>query len=343
MDILLNRNDFRQLVFERDQNRCVVCKATAVDAHHILERRLFDDGGYYLNNGVSLCSDHHLKAEKTLISCEDLRNYAGITELMIPEHFYTDTKYDKWGNIILPNGTRIKGELFHTEQVQHILKEAFLLQDFTEYVKYPRTYHFPWSPNLQNDDRMMHDLTPFEGKRVIVSLKMDGENANLYPNYIHARSLLWASHPSRTWIKSFWGSMKHDIPEGWRICGENVFAEHSIHYKNLDSYFYAFSIWNERNNCLAWDEFVDVCEMLNLKHVPVLYDGIWDPEKIQALLIDKTSDGNIMEGYVGRIADEISYGSWRRVVGKCVRKDHVQTDEHWLEKPLVKNNLKSNV
>ena len=36
----------RNAVFKRDANLCVICHAAASDAHHIMERRLFDDGGY---------------------------------------------------------------------------------------------------------------------------------------------------------------------------------------------------------------------------------------------------------------------------------------------------------
>ncbi len=51
----MTRDDFRNAVFARDNHRCVICGEPAKDAHHILERRLFPDGGYYLNNGASLC------------------------------------------------------------------------------------------------------------------------------------------------------------------------------------------------------------------------------------------------------------------------------------------------
>ena len=35
-------------------------------------KKTFPDEGYYENNGVSLCAEHHLQAEKTLLSCEEL-------------------------------------------------------------------------------------------------------------------------------------------------------------------------------------------------------------------------------------------------------------------------------
>ena len=57
-NILLSRDEFREGVFERDGHKCVVCKEQGKDAHHILERRLFNDGGYYLDNGATLCEKH---------------------------------------------------------------------------------------------------------------------------------------------------------------------------------------------------------------------------------------------------------------------------------------------
>ncbi len=40
MENLLNRDRFREGVFARDNNLCVICGALAKDAHHIVERRL---------------------------------------------------------------------------------------------------------------------------------------------------------------------------------------------------------------------------------------------------------------------------------------------------------------
>ena len=71
--MLLSRDEFRQQVFARDGGRCVICSAPGQDAHHILERRLFDDGGYYLDNGATLCAACHVKAEMTVLSCDAIR------------------------------------------------------------------------------------------------------------------------------------------------------------------------------------------------------------------------------------------------------------------------------
>ena len=109
--VLLNRDDFRNSVFERDGHTCVICRALAVDAHHIMERRLFTNGGYFIDNGASLCEKHHLEAEMTTLDCNTIRTAAGITCFILPDHLYSDVEYDKWGNEILKNGERLQGEL----------------------------------------------------------------------------------------------------------------------------------------------------------------------------------------------------------------------------------------
>ncbi len=168
---LLSRDDFRSLVFDRDGGRCVICSEPGADAHHIIERRLFPDGGYYLDNGATLCAACHIRAEMTVLSCAEIREAAGITQIVLPPHLYNDAVYDKWGNILLPNGTRLRGELFYDGSVQKILGEGGVLGLFTERVRYPRTYHLPWSPGLNDDDRALSDTSSFEGKRVVVTVK----------------------------------------------------------------------------------------------------------------------------------------------------------------------------
>jgi len=130
--MLLSREDFRELVFSRDNNCCVVCGKSAgngvkLDAHHIIERRLWTDGGYYLDNGATLCDigkdGCHYKAETTSLSVEDIRRYAGIEKLVLPEDLYADHIYDKWGNVILADGRRTKGALYNDESVKKALAD----------------------------------------------------------------------------------------------------------------------------------------------------------------------------------------------------------------------------
>lgn len=350
--MLLTRDEFRNQVFERDRHRCVVCgnglhNSHKIDAHHIIERRLWTDGGYYADNGATLCDDGkdgcHYKAETTYLSVEDVRRAAGIEKIALPEDMYHDHVYDKWGNVILTDGRRTKGPLYNDESVKKVLADfnrpiyismgEELVGDlepiqFVEYVKYPRTYHLPWSPGKTEDDRTMKDLSMFEGKRVIVTRKMDGENFSGYQTYCHARSVDGRSHYTRDWAKNFWMQRSYELPEGWRVCAENLYAVHSIKYDDLPGYLLGFSIWNEYNRCLSWDDTVEWFGLLGMPIVPVLYDDIWDEAKIKALYNEKT-DLNTHEGYVVRIANGFDYRDFKTSVAKFVRANHVATAKHW--------------
>jgi len=202
--------------------------------------------------------------------------------------------------------------------------------------KYNRTFHLPWSLGATNDDKIMKDISGFYGEEIVITEKMDGENTSISRDYIHARSLDSADHPSRHWAKGLWGQIRYDIPEGWRICGENLYAKHSLGYDNLPSYFMAFNIWNDENVCLSFDETIQWCQLLGVEHVPVLWRGIFDEKFIRNFELDYSKQ----EGYVVRVTKSFGYDDFGRFVGKNVREGHVQTNEHWMFQKIVPNKLK---
>lgn len=122
--ILLDRKTFRETVLERDGGKCVVCKNSATSVHHIIDRKLFEDGGYYMNNGASLCDECHLKAENTLISCRELREKCKIEDIIYPDCLIKHEciiDYDKWGNPILDDCTRLKGDFYDERKIHKTL------------------------------------------------------------------------------------------------------------------------------------------------------------------------------------------------------------------------------
>ena len=205
--------------------------------------------------------------------------------------------------------------------------------------KYPKTMHLPFSPGLQNDDRVIQSLDGFLGKNVVITEKMDGENASLYKTGYHARSLDSRHHPSRNWIKKFHGAIAHKIPEGWRVCGENMYAKHSVEYVDLESFFYGFSIWDETNTALNWDQTVMWFNELGMIPAPVLYRGKFELKTIIELAC--SLDIVKQEGFVVRVSDSIPFDRFHELVAKWVRPGHVQTDEHWMHSALVANKLRN--
>jgi len=204
--------------------------------------------------------------------------------------------------------------------------------------KYPRTYHLLFSPGTTVDDKFVASHAHFEGKEVVVTEKLDGENTTIYPDFFHARSTSSLMHPSRTYVGALHGQIGHNIPDGFRICGENVYAKHSIAYSQLEAFFIAFSIW-KGDECLSWDDTLEWCKLLEVPTVPELYRGIWDEQKIKTIY-DPHRKPDAMEGYVVRLASSFKYDDFATSVSKYVRKNHVQSSEHWMNEVLTPNSLK---
>lgn len=177
---------------------------------------------------------------------------------------------------------------------------------------------------------------------VVITGKIDGENfTGYYDGDSHARSLDSNNHASRNYAKSLWGKVSHELPKGWRVCAENVYAKHSIKYNHLSSYLLVFSIWDETNTCLDWETTELWCNLLGLQTVPLIYVGkMPSQESLDALYqFWENSRKDPVEGYVVRNEQGFHYNDSETNIAKYVRKNHVQTDEHWMTQAIVPNEL----
>ncbi|MBD3307268.1 2'-5' RNA ligase [candidate division KSB3 bacterium] len=208
-----------------------------------------------------------------------------------------------------------------------------------KHAKYPRTPHLPWSSGRSNDDIAIDSIEHFiHFDDIVVTEKLDGENTTLYHDYLHARSVDSKSHPSRDWLKQYHATVRHNIPEDFKVCGENVYAAHSIAYDALTTYFYVFVIFQE-HLCLSWDETVEWAALIGLEIVPVLYRGTWDERAVKACWRERSTFGNEQEGYVVRNAGRFPFSEFRMNVAKYVRPQHVTTDQHWMYQKVTPNQL----
>lgn len=86
----LIRKNFRDACYRRDKYKCATCSFTSspekaeeeLDAHHITDRREMPNGGYVKENGISLCTECHIKAEQYHSTGEAVPGYS-IEELYV--------------------------------------------------------------------------------------------------------------------------------------------------------------------------------------------------------------------------------------------------------------------
>jgi len=206
-------------------------------------------------------------------------------------------------------------------------------------VKYPRTPHLPFSPGFAYDDERLVDLDALKGKEIVCTEKMDGENTTLYRDHWHARSInSIRKHESRDWMAAYWATVCDKIPSGHRVCGENMYAQHSIAYKNLDAYFLVHSVWRE-NICMNYQDTIKFCGVHGFQMVPEIYRG---PFSFEALtLVAAKLDLSCQEGFIVRTTEMISMEVFHRFVAKWVRPHHVQEEQkHWFSSKVIKNSLR---
>ncbi len=204
--------------------------------------------------------------------------------------------------------------------------------------KYGRTFHLPTSPGVGSDDKIIQDLTHLQGAdEVVFTEKMDGENTTIFAGGCHARSPDSGYHASRDWVKAYAAGISPSLSGDERIVGEYLFAQHSVAYDDLASYFLGFA-WIVDNEVQGWDETLGRFEDLGVKPVPVLQRGRFDDAAIKSVL--DLLDLENQEGFVVRSVSPFFESDMATHVAKYVREGHVQSDTHWTKAEIVKNGLR---
>ncbi len=208
-------------------------------------------------------------------------------------------------------------------------------------MKYPRTYHLPWSPGATSDDKRLQDgwFDFYRGKEVVFTEKLDGENTAMTHYDVFARS---HGAPTRSpWSRNLWDpsdglywKIKQSIGPNETIYGENLYGEHSIHYDCLLDYWYMFAV-NDGNLWYSWDEVKEFAKMLGVPSVPELERCVLREEGEVKEIIDEIMEHTSYyglcgkEGVVMRTVEGFPIMEFPHYVCKYVRANHVQTDEHW--------------
>ena len=213
-------------------------------------------------------------------------------------------------------------------------------------MKYPRTYHLPFSPGATSDDKKLDGnwFANYKGKEVVITEKLDGENTLMTRYNVFARS---HGAPTRSpWSENLWGhdglywKVQNLIAPSEEVFGENLYGEHSIHYDNLPCYFHMFAVcgFAEENSpasyWYSWKAVEEMSQILDIPTVPVLWRGVFNDEvdleaKVNELMLEPSTYGKTKEGVVMRVIEQFPLSEFSNCVCKWVRPNHVQTDEHW--------------
>ena len=213
--------------------------------------------------------------------------------------------------------------------------------------KYNRTPHLPWSPGGTSDDRRIESVESFLCTDIVVTEKLDGSNVCLEAEGCFARSHAAApNHPSFDAFKALHARVRGRIPANTQVFGEWLYARHSIGYDKLPSYLMVFGVRNLTTNMWAsWEEVEMWAEELGAPTVPVLAKESWLNREwklrdlTESLAALPSRCGGVREGVVVRKAAGFSDADFGLSLAKWVRKDHVQTDDHWKTQAIVRNKV----
>lgn len=306
MTVNKNRSEFRRTVFERDNHTCIVpwCDKDAVDAHHIIERDLWNDGGYITENGASVCENHHRLAEKNVIPPQSFWLWISLQQSPDADH-YLDLQ--NWNSTEITNPIP---EDITTYDINKWGVEFDAPKDIRENIKYQSTRHclpLYWNEKdsfaknrMENEDTGIHSVDTFVDIPLVVTEKIDGSNCMLLSGTdtpVRARNGSSPTESMRPLYREgglYWTHVVNQkLPERLQVFCEWAYAKHSIHYgcdcedpcedigPNLgdltgvhddSSYVQIFGVFDTVTNLwLSWPEVETVAEVLGFPTVPVLY------------------------------------------------------------------------
>jgi hypothetical protein len=185
---------------------------------------------------------------------------------------------------------------------------------------YPRTFHLPDSPGAPAGDLIQHDLSWLDGE-LVVTEKLDGGNLTFTRDAMSCSDA--GTQPWDLPAKALWAMTAYRIPDGWRVCGESMWARRSIAYTDLPGVFIVFGIWDETDTLLGWDDTVEWAVRLELPTVPVLYRGGSLTEARSAWSAQRDPESS--EGFVVRVAGRIAAADFPLKLAAWVRAEHVRT------------------
>lgn len=214
-------------------------------------------------------------------------------------------------------------------------------------MKYPRTYHLPWSPGATRDDRIASDISGILNTPVVITEKLDGENCGIELDGVYGRSHeVYTDTPWSAGVRELHASIRPYLDEGLMLFGENMEGVHSIEYNDLESFFYLFGVRDEdeENYFAAWNNTLFYAQTLGICTVPEFvkteFPSVDKLKRTIDLIMndypsmlggrDTKTGEEAIEGLVIRPMDGFYQSEFHDKVFKWVREGHVEEgEEHW--------------
>ncbi len=181
--------------------------------------------------------------------------------------------------------------------------------------------------------------------KVVVEEKMDGANVGIIRHkqgfHLQKRgSLVGPSTHEQFNFFYNWANKKYndimEIPIGYLVYAELLFAVHSIFYDKLPDYILVFDVW-DGERFLDKQERNEFCYKYNFKQVPFIYDGYLSLEDLFPFIPDKSDCGEQAEGIIVK-----KYKGKEYFRGKIVKPEfikHLDESDHWMNTSLKRNKV----
>lgn len=226
--------------------------------------------------------------------------------------------------------------------------------------QFPRTYHLPWKPNLQQREDLLASEKEveniFSSNFVTVCEKIDGANAGIarsednpiVRNHDHIlRKGYLKDTPAKIQFRSIWNwyytnkdlfVKMEELAGPVSVYGEWLVAQHGMKYDQLPSYFIAHSVYNyEVGKFLDTKLAMDFLTQAGFHVAPVLFYGkVENFEQLETF--SKENASFTSEGQREGVYVTVSDGKWITHRFKMVRAGFKQ-GSLWSKNKINKNEL----
>lgn len=210
--------------------------------------------------------------------------------------------------------------------------------------KYEKTFRVD---SLSNKMSLTKDeLKSLFSGQVAVEEKMDGANVGIIRHkkgfHLQKRgSLVGQSEHEQFGFFHNWANVQHytkimNVPPGFLIYGELLYAVHSIYYDKLPDYVLIFDVM-EDGEFLSYNDRIEFCKKYEFHSVPLIDYGHHTKETVMKLVPKESAYGEMAEGIVVKRYAKNGYTR-----GKIVKPEFqkiLEESEHWTEYHIRRNKV----